>query len=163
MIHRLDPLEAAKEIEGSYKRYLKTLLAPRDEKLAGAFDAEVDDSDLLTKGPILEMTPPYATGATCRELIAEGVLHPGFAALDGPALPMDQPLYIHQEAAIRKFVAGRNLVVSTGTGSGKTESFLCATRRAVVSPAQAGGTRKEVLGSDGLPRSERLTGTGACQ
>lgn len=124
MIHRLDPLEAAKQIEGSYKRYLKTLLAPRDEKLAGAFDAEVDDSDLLTKGPILEMTPPYATGATCRELIAEGVLHPGFAALDGPALPMDQPLYIHQEAAIRKFVAGRNLVVSTGTGSGKTESFL---------------------------------------
>ena len=124
MIDRLDPLEAAKEIEGSYKRYLKTLLAPRDEKLATSFDAEVDSSDLLTKGPILEMTPPYATGATCRELIAEGVLHPGFAALDSAALPLDQPLYIHQEKAIRKFVAGRNLVVSTGTGSGKTESFL---------------------------------------
>lgn len=124
MIDRLDPLEAAKEIEGSYKRYLKTLLAPRDEKLATSFDAEVDSSDLLTKGPILEMTPPYATGATCRELIAEGVLHPGFAALDSAALPLDQPLYIHQEEAIRKFVAGRNLVVSTGTGSGKTESFL---------------------------------------
>ncbi len=124
MIQRLDPLEAAKEIEGSYKRYLKTLLAPRDDKLAAAFDAEVDGSDLLAKGPILEMTPPYATGATCRELIAEGVLNPRFAALDSPALPLDQPLYIHQETAIRKFVAGRNLVVSTGTGSGKTESFL---------------------------------------
>ena len=103
MIDRLDPLEAAKEIEGSYKRYLKTLLAPRDEKLATSFDAEVDSSDLLTKGPILEMTPPYSTGATCRELIAEGVLHPGFAALDSAALPLDQPLYIHQEKAIRKF------------------------------------------------------------
>jgi hypothetical protein len=31
----------------------------------------------------------------------------------------------------------------------------CAARRPVVSPAQPGGTRREVLGSDGLPESER--------
>ncbi|MFL0176824.1 DEAD/DEAH box helicase [Mycobacterium sp. SMC-13] len=123
MIDRLDPLETAKQIEGSYKRYLKTLLAPRDEQLAAAFDAEIDASTLLTKGPILEMTPPYETGATCRQLIEQGVLHPNFARLE-PSFPLDRSLYIHQETAIRKFVAGRNLVVSTGTGSGKTESFL---------------------------------------
>lgn len=46
MIDRLDPLETSKEIEGSYKRYLKTLLAPRDERLAAAFDAEIDQSTL---------------------------------------------------------------------------------------------------------------------
>ena len=124
MIDRLDPLETANEIEGSYKRYLKTLLAPRDERLAAAFDAEIDSSTVLTKGPILEMTPPYETGATCRELIEQGVLHPDFRRVDSPSFSIDQPLYVHQESAIRKFVAGRNLVVSTGTGSGKTESFL---------------------------------------
>ncbi len=37
----------------------------------------------------------------------------------------------------------------------KTE---CAARRLVVSPAQPGGTRREVLGSNGLPRVERRTG-----
>ena len=31
----------------------------------------------------------------------------------------------------------------------------CAARRLVVSPAQPGGTRRNVLGSNGLPRSER--------
>jgi hypothetical protein len=31
----------------------------------------------------------------------------------------------------------------------------CAARRPVVSPAQPGGTRTEVLGSNGLPGSER--------
>ncbi len=31
----------------------------------------------------------------------------------------------------------------------------CAARRSVVSPAQPGGTRRKVLGSNGLPRSER--------
>src|SRR6185369_4292705 len=104
MTNRLDPLETSMQIEGSYKRYLKTLLAPRDEALAAAFDAEIDASTLLTKGPILEMTPPYETGATCRQLIDEGVLHPDFASLDSQSLPIDQPLYVHQETAIRKFV-----------------------------------------------------------
>jgi site-specific recombinase XerD len=31
----------------------------------------------------------------------------------------------------------------------------CAARRSVVSPAQPGGTRRKVLGSNGLPGSER--------
>ena len=138
MTDRLDPLETAKQIEGSYKRYLKTLLAPRNEQLAEAFDRAVDSSTLLTKGPILEMTPPYKTAATCRDLIAEGVLHQGFAAVDCPALPLDQPLYVHQETAIRKFVGGRNLVVSTGTGSGKTESFLIPILNALISQSAEG-------------------------
>ncbi|MEU6788808.1 ISL3 family transposase [Nonomuraea angiospora] len=35
------------------------------------------------------------------------------------------------------------------------DRFQCAMRRLVVSPAQPGGTRREVLGFDGLPGSER--------
>jgi hypothetical protein len=33
--------------------------------------------------------------------------------------------------------------------------WKCAARRPVVSPAQPGGTRRKVLGSNGLPGSER--------
>ncbi len=138
MTDRLDPLETAKQIEGSYKRYLKTLLAPRDQHLAAAFDAEIDSSRLLTKGPILELTPPYETGATCRQLIDEGILHPDFARVTGKAFPIDQPLYVHQESAIRKFTGGRNLVVSTGTGSGKTESFLVPIINSLLQEKSAG-------------------------
>src|SRR5690606_26262794 len=36
----------------------------------------------------------------------------------------DRRLYIHQEQAIQHANSGHNLVVATGTGSGKTESFL---------------------------------------
>jgi transposase len=35
------------------------------------------------------------------------------------------------------------------------DRFQCAMRRLVVFPAEPGGTRREVLGSDGLPGSER--------
>ncbi len=39
-------------------------------------------------------------------------------------LPIDRKLYLHQEKAIRAIVSGNNTVVSTGTGSGKTNCFL---------------------------------------
>jgi Nuclease-related domain len=41
------------------------------------------------------------------------------------------------------------------TGVGIVIETKCAARRLVVSPAQPGGTRREVLGSNGLPGSER--------
>src|SRR5262249_22184164 len=41
------------------------------------------------------------------------------AAIDG-----DRALYAHQEEAIKRVAEGRNIVVATGTGSGKTECFL---------------------------------------
>ena len=124
MSARLDPLETARQIEDNYKRYLKTLLVPREPLLANAFEEAIDSTRLLTKGPLLELTPPYETGRTPQELIDEGVLHADFQRLHSDALPMGRPLYVHQEVAVRKFLGGRNLVVSTGTGSGKTESFL---------------------------------------
>ncbi|QRY63422.1 DEAD/DEAH box helicase [Gordonia sp. PDNC005] len=138
MSDRLDPLAAGIGIETSYKRYLKTLLAPRDPQLAVAFDDAVDQSRLLTKGPLLELTPPYAPGASLNDLVDANVLHRDFRLLHSDALPMDRPLYQHQERAIRKVVAGRNLVVSTGTGSGKTESFLLPIFNALIEERAAG-------------------------
>ncbi|TSE01836.1 DEAD/DEAH box helicase [Skermania sp. ID1734] len=121
MINILDPLAAGQKVEETYKRYLKTLVAPREPTMAAAFEAVVDQTTALTKGPLLELTPPYAPGLSVRKLVDEGVLHRGFLRI---GTDVDRPLYQHQEAAIRKILAGRNLVVSTGTGSGKTESFL---------------------------------------
>ena len=39
----------------------------------------------------------------------------------------------------------------------------CAARRLVVSPAQPGGTRRKVPGSDGSTRIRKVKGTTACQ
>ena len=46
-------------------------------------------------------------------------------------------------------------VAITPTGIVVAIETKCAARRPVVSPAQPGGTRREVLGSNGLPGSER--------
>jgi ATP-dependent helicase YprA (DUF1998 family) len=125
MTRALDPLTTSEAITTAYRRYLGGLLAPRDPRLAHALDQAIEAAigEGVTKGPLLEVTPPYAPGASVRELMAGGVLHPDLAEL-AEVLPLDRPLYRHQHAAILKAAAGRNLVVATGTGSGKTESFL---------------------------------------
>lgn len=122
----IDPIAVSANIAEDYRRYLSSLISPRDPKLAEGLRKAIAAAatEGLTKGPYLEITPPYATGATVRELIEQGVLTERFARFASPAFPLDRPVYKHQEAAIRQITAGRNAIVATGTGSGKTESFL---------------------------------------
>ena len=54
-------------------------------------------------------------------MISDGVLNPDFEKI--PDI-YGKTLYKHQESSIRKLGTGKNVVVSTGTGSGKTESLL---------------------------------------
>lgn len=124
MSHTLDALATSELIVESYRRYLRSLLPIRDPRIGEALATEITRNPMLAKGPLLEATPPYKPGATLRELIEEGVLDPAFSLLESRALPLDRPLYLHQERALRKAARKRNLVVATGTGSGKTESFL---------------------------------------
>ena len=162
----MDAIATSALLNSTYRRYLRSLLPVRDPALAAALAGCIAASPLLTKGPLLEATPPYRTGATLRDLIGEGVLDRAFARLGGPALPLDRPLYLHQEQALRKAAAGRNLVVATGTGSGKTESFLLPVLSALTAERTAGtlgpGVRAlllypmNALANDQLRRLRRL-------
>lgn len=138
MNDKLDPLKASESIEATYKRYIKTLLTPKEPALAEAFARTVDETDMLTHGPLLELTQPYAAGRSPSQLISDGVLSPSFSRLKSPGLPLDRPLYLHQEQAIEKAVSGRNIVVTTGTGSGKTESFLIPILNSLLSEQDRG-------------------------
>jgi ATP-dependent helicase YprA (DUF1998 family) len=127
-MNNIDPIATANSISETYGRYLKSLVQPRQRSLADAIAKAIDDSISepggVVKGPFLEANPPYATGKSIRDLVAEGVLDAGFLKLGSNAFPLDRPVYKHQEEAVRKVAAGRNILVATGTGSGKTESFL---------------------------------------
>lgn len=120
----LHPLTTTRALHDSYIRYLKTIKPFQDDELRREFAESLGRSDALMKGPIVEASPPFLPGASLAQLVAEGVLTRGFSRLCNPELPYERPLHRHQEIAIRKAVGGRNIVVATGTGSGKTETFL---------------------------------------
>lgn len=118
----MNPIELANQIEERYRRYLKTTFYFKDPALRKSFE-EALDSGRLSKGPYLEATPVFKRGQTPRALF-EGLL--GFQPDEGFLIAMqgDRPLYRHQEEAIRRVSNGSNVIVATGTGSGKTEAFL---------------------------------------
>ncbi|RMF35279.1 MAG: DEAD/DEAH box helicase, partial [Chloroflexi bacterium] len=121
----IHPLEAARRIRDDYIRYLRTTYFFRDEALRRQFVQALESPGFLVRGPILEASPPFQRGRSIAQLIAEGILHPAFHRLCSEALPLERPLYLHQDRAVEKVVAQRrNVVVATGTGSGKTEAFL---------------------------------------
>lgn len=114
------PVEASKNITDKYYRYLKTSFN-MGEPYKKEF-GDLIDSNVFAKGPYLDVTDAFCKGHSLTELIEEGILPKSFSRIN---MNMTRPLYLHQEKAIRKIAQeNRNLVVSTGTGSGKTESFL---------------------------------------
>lgn len=119
----LNPLRACQRIESEYRRYLTSTFPLQNEDLRRAFKSRLEERK-LSRGPFLQASPSFELGASVRRLVEDDVLSRRWLDLPPEAFPIDRPLYAHQEEAIRKARAGRNLVVTTGTGSGKTECFL---------------------------------------
>ncbi|XWX02499.1 DEAD/DEAH box helicase [Aggregatilineales bacterium SYSU G02658] len=129
----LDPINLAQKLQQSLVDYLTTTLdVNRDgqqPRLAAEIREAFDSPNNLVNGPYVELALPYKRGHSINELIDEGVLTPKLRKMQcfqkGSPLPLDAQLYLHQEQAIRRIVQGkRGVVISSGTGSGKTESFL---------------------------------------
>ncbi|MDC0267835.1 DEAD/DEAH box helicase [bacterium] len=78
---------------------------------------------MLVKGPYVEALPDFPKGESLKSFVERGVLHEGFARLS--TAEYERPLHCHQSEAIQNICEKReNLLVATGTGSGKTECFL---------------------------------------
>jgi DEAD/DEAH box helicase/Domain of unknown function (DUF1998)/Helicase conserved C-terminal domain len=134
----LNALETCARIEEDYKRYLRSSFPLRHEDFRRQFAERLEGDFRVAKGPYLQASPPYVPGASVRDLVEEGVLAPAFSRFGQDAFPIDRALFAHQEEAIRKAVLGRNLLIATGTGSGKTESFLIPILNALFREAEAG-------------------------
>ncbi|MBU0507444.1 DEAD/DEAH box helicase [bacterium] len=73
----------------------------------------------LIKGPYITLSEAFAKGDTIKDLANKGVLHPVMPALIGYP-----KIYCHQQEVFEAVKRGMHVLVSTGTGSGKTEAFL---------------------------------------
>ena len=115
------PIDASKNIVEEYQRYLQTIFKIDDPEYQRQLEQQLKEPGTLSAGPYLDVIDSFLPGKSLNDLIKEGILTESFTTIN---TNLDRPLYKHQEQSIHKIVSGRNAVVSTGTGSGKTESFL---------------------------------------
>ena len=105
-----------------YENYLKTSFFFKERDLRESFQSALQREEELLKGPFPEVAHDFKTGLDAQSLAREFFPNKSDSLL--PAL-LDRPLYTHQESAIRTtYAKQQNIVVATGTASGKTESFL---------------------------------------
>ena len=109
-------------IRQRYENYLKTSFFFSNPHLRASFEKGLQEEGTLLKGPYPESHHGFSKGMHAHELATECFPHSADQLL--PAL-INGTLYTHQELAVRStHIEGLNVVVATGTASGKTESFL---------------------------------------
>lgn len=121
---KFDPLKSSKKLAEDYQRYILTTFKTDDEKINKLLVENVT-IDVVSNGPYLSLADNHERTCYMSELIPDP-LSEGFYNLPKSALdPAKFRLYKHQADAINTVVTkDHNMVLSTGTGSGKTKSFL---------------------------------------
>ncbi|MFQ3596886.1 MAG: DEAD/DEAH box helicase [Chloroherpetonaceae bacterium] len=144
----IQPIETSRHIAERYKRYIRTTYDIKDAEFKHLFDQQLQANEAFFKGPFLDAMPPYQSGASIKALVESDMLSWYFSPnsksgicvekSDTDELIYNRPLYAHQEESLKKALAGKNLIVSTGTGSGKTESFLLPILEHLLREKEAG-------------------------
>ncbi len=105
-----------------YRSFLKTAYRFLDPQLRGQFERHLAGADVIVRGPFVTLARDFLPGPRLAELVRGGEAEPDLLRAHWPF--GDQPLFAHQAQALATGRAGRSFVVTTGTGSGKTEAFL---------------------------------------
>lgn len=120
----MNPRATTDKIREDYEEYISSILRVRDRELSELACREVRKAEFV-KGPYLETTLPFVDGKSLKELAEEGLVSREFGKMGSNIHYDSWKLRIHQERALRRVIQeGKNIVVSTGTGSGKTECYL---------------------------------------
>jgi ATP-dependent helicase YprA (DUF1998 family) len=107
-----------------YRGYVRSFLKMADPRVTGFVDARLDEG-ALWPDPLVQMSPAYAEGPTVEELVSAGELHPLCARIfRDPDSGRSIHLYRHQADAIRVAARREPYVLTTGTGSGKSLTYL---------------------------------------
>jgi replicative superfamily II helicase/very-short-patch-repair endonuclease len=128
----LNPITVLAETIRNYRDYLVTEFRARDDVLRRKLEDRLKDSGFLAQEPYFSTHIPFKQGKLWRELPLDSKLAAALARRT-----KGKPTYLHQQEAVEHLL-GPNvspLVVTTGTGSGKTECFLAPLLQAAIEDA----------------------------
>ena len=129
-VTKIHPATLYKSLQEVYIRYYDTAFGLRDIAVQAERRELLQDDGVLFTEPLLEPVPGYDQFSKISKIGAEIGLSPEQAELLSRSVfnePSEFRVRKHQQDSLKTSFAGsekRNVIVTAGTGAGKTESFL---------------------------------------
>ncbi len=106
------------QIVEDYATYIRSFLKIADPEIRAVVEDELKQGKLWPE-PLLQFNPAFEHGDSLDKLVAAGTLHP-----DIRDIFKGYSLYRHQVDAIKRGTAGKDFIVTSGTGSGKSLTYI---------------------------------------
>ena len=133
----LDIFKLREAVVGEYADYVNSFVNIWDERVSEFVRERLQEGELWPD-PALQLNPAYEAAETLGELAVAGIIRPETAQFFGRNIR----LHRHQRDALAAAQRGANYVVATGTGSGKSLTYLLPIYDAIMRDApERGGVR----------------------
>jgi ATP-dependent helicase YprA (DUF1998 family) len=114
----MNVFEVHRSIIDDYARYIRSFIRIDDAEIRRAVEAELQLGKLWPE-PLLQFNPAFKSAGRIADLAKSGVLH-----RDVGDVFTGYSLWQHQFDAIQLGAAGKDFVVTSGTGSGKSLTYI---------------------------------------
>ncbi|MBM4300232.1 MAG: DEAD/DEAH box helicase [Deltaproteobacteria bacterium] len=114
---------------GDYANYTRSFIKIADPRISDMVNLNLDAGAFWPE-PLLQLNPTFLPGGTIDEMVAEGTLHTECARIfridksDTDHTGKQLLLHTHQREAILKAKVGKSYVLTSGTGSGKSLTYI---------------------------------------
>lgn len=135
-----NPIDSFEDLKSSAIKYIETAFGTRSESFNTERRKLLEDKGGLFQEPYIEAIPKYCPGVKIADLnslpgLDDQSLNAFKEIVRANLFGGDYPMYQHQQEMLEKSLSGQHCVVTSGTGSGKTEAFLMPLIASIVSEA----------------------------
>ena len=114
----MDAFKTHSKVIDNYKDYLNSFLSISDDRIKSEVDKIIMGEGLIPE-PLIQFNPSFQKGDTLNSLIEQNLINSNLPKTFGEYI-----LYKHQIEAIKIGIQNKGFVVTSGTGSGKSLTFL---------------------------------------
>ncbi|MEI7657730.1 MAG: DEAD/DEAH box helicase, partial [Phycisphaerae bacterium] len=114
----MNVLEVHKNVVEDYARYIRSFISISDVAIRETVEREISKGKLWPE-PLLQFNPAFKSAGKVADLAARGTVHPSVADIF-----KGYSLHQHQFDAIQLGAQGKDFVVTSGTGSGKSLTYI---------------------------------------